>query len=105
MKPGDLVHLVRRTDGSEIGGDYSFMVASGPKDWDAAESDAEGWDGPVDYDLVTLVVQGVETRTYPLCSNPGCETVATHWGLCEPHARLDDPEHFADVAKIEESLP
>lgn len=95
MKAGDTVHLVRRTDGSEIGGDYSFFLASGPKDWDAAESDAEGWDGPVEYDLVTLVVQGVETRTLPVCSR--CDQPAVHWGLCEPHAREDDPDHFTEA--------
>ena len=43
--------------------------------------------------------QLVERKTYTVresCHQIGCEADATHWGLCEAHAREDDPEAFND---------
>lgn len=31
------------------------------------------------------------------CSEADCNADATHWGLCEAHAREDDPEAFDDT--------
>ncbi len=58
------LHTVARTDGMEIHGDYSFMVADHEDDWTSAETDAEYRDEPVDYELVTWHAVKVQTRTF-----------------------------------------
>lgn len=43
------------------------------------------------------VRQSVEDVTLTAeCGEIGCMSEATHWGLCEVHAREDDPEAFDD---------
>lgn len=41
----------------------------------------------------------VERKAYTMhatCSGVGCDADAAHWGLCEAHAREDDPGAFTD---------
>ncbi len=92
----EVIYAVRRADGQDIG-DYSFVVVSGPGDWTPAEDDADGIDDATVYQLVKMTVEVVATRTLPECSEAGCETPASHWGLCEAHAREDDPDYFAEA--------
>lgn len=58
--------------------------------------DAAEWD-PVEVIEERWVL--VERKTYTVretCSESGCAADATHWGLCETHARTDDPTAFTD---------
>lgn len=88
----EVLYAVRRQDGEDIG-EYSFcVVGSTPGDWSPAEDDADYADEPVVYEMVKMTVEVVGTRTLPKCHD--CDDPATHWGLCEKHAREDDPEHF-----------
>ena len=62
-------------------------------DWaeDAAECE------PVE--VIEETWQLIERQTYTVrepCGEIGCEADATYWGLCEAHAREDDPEAFDD---------
>lgn len=52
--------------------------------------------GPVE--VIEERWQLVERKTYTVreeCGELDCEAHAAHWGLCEAHAREDDPEAFA----------
>lgn len=83
---------IRRTDGEPIYGEFGWVAAT---DWTAAEEDADGdATAPVEYERVRMHVESVEKRKYPRCSEGTCEEPATHWGLCEVHAREDDPDYF-----------
>lgn len=55
----------------------------------------EEWDEPVELieEVWTLTSRRWVRAAVP-CSEPGCDDEATHWGLCEAHAREDDPEAF-----------
>ena len=50
-------------------------------------------------EVVEETWQLVERKTVTVaawCSEITCHEQATHWGLCEMHAREDDPEAFND---------
>lgn len=64
----EVIWAIRRTDGEPIGGEYSFMVVSGPGDWDAAIADAEYSDEPIEYELIGMRVVSGGVRTYPRCT-------------------------------------
>jgi len=53
----------------------------------------------VPVDVIEERWQLVERRTFTVtepCGEIGCPESATHWGLCEAHAREDDPTAFDD---------
>ena len=59
----------------------------------------DGWFDDVDepVELIEEVWELVSIRTVRVggqCSEVGCDADATHWGLCEAHAREDDPQAF-----------
>lgn len=91
----EVIHAIRRTDGELVFGEYSFLVVAGESDWTPAEDDTEWANDPTEYEMVRMTVEVVERRTFPSCRE--CDQPAAHWGLCEHHAREDDPEAFADA--------
>lgn len=57
----------------------------------------DDYDKPVELIKEVWVRRSVEElRLTEQCSEIGCTAEATHWGLCEQHAREDDPEAFDD---------
>jgi hypothetical protein len=58
-----VMHTVRRSDGENIGGDFSHMVTAGPSDWEAAHADAMDACEPIEYVMDTWVRVKSETRT------------------------------------------
>lgn len=86
----EVIYAIRRADGQDMG-DYRFCTTT-EGDWSAAEDDADESLAPVEYQLLKMVVEVVERKVLPLCSI--CDRPATHWGLCEAHAREDDPSYF-----------
>lgn len=88
----EVIYAVRRADGEQMG-EYTFVAVLDERDWTPAEMDAECVFDPVVYELVKMTVEVIGTRTLPVCRE--CDAPATHWGLCEIHAREDDPEAFS----------
>lgn len=86
-------YAIRRVDGEPIYGEYSWTSTTGPNDWEPAQLEAEDADDPIEYELVKMTVTPVATHKFPTCHE--CDEPATYWGLCEAHARIDDPESFA----------
>lgn len=89
----EVMYAVRRADGGLMDGDYTFIGVSGPNDW----APVEDWDGDAEgeFEMVRMTVEIVARRTLPECSEGGCTVPAEFWGLCERHAREDDPDYFA----------
>jgi hypothetical protein len=75
----------KRTDGGYIAGEYEWV---GAPDY----LDAEAEDEPVEFVEEVWVRESARTFTLPTCRE--CDETATHWGLCEKHARQDDPSYF-----------
>ncbi len=90
----EVMYAVRRKDGDPICDDFTFVVVPDPHDWAPAEDDAEYRLDADTYELVRMTVEVVATRLLPECGEYDCSAPATYWGLCGPHAREDDPEHF-----------
>ncbi len=44
------------------------------------------------------LVSSEEFTLTPECAEADCKEPAEHWGLCEGHAREDDPEWFEERA-------
>lgn len=86
----EVIYAVRRADGDLLG-EYLFCTVDAG-DWTPAEDDSESADDPIEYEMVRMTVEVIATRTLPQCRE--CDEPARHWGLCEPHARLDDPDYF-----------
>ena len=84
-------YAIRRQDGEPIYGEFTWITCDNPLDWSQVEEIEH--DEPTTYELVRMEVHPVVTRTFPTCSL--CPLPATHWGLCEAHAREDDPGAFA----------
>ena len=87
-------YSIRRTDGELIYGEYAWMSADGPDDWTIAIEGGD--DEATEYEIVRMVVEPVAKRTLPECREAGCTVPAAFWGLCEPHAREDDPSAFEE---------
>lgn len=87
----EVMYFIRRKDGGDIG-DYHFVgVEEG--DWSPAEDYADFYDDePLEFEMVKATLEVVETRTLPQCRE--CDAPAEFWGLCETHAREDDPSAF-----------
>jgi hypothetical protein len=96
----EVIYAIRRADGEPIYGDYSHVIVDGDTDWTPAEEDGE--EAATVYEMVRMVVDVLERRTLPTCREHGCVVPARYWGLCEPHARVDDPEYFADYIDNDE---
>ena len=90
----EVIYAVRRTDG-ELMGDFSFWTVNGPTDWDPTDWDSDDLTDPVEYQMLKMTVEVIDTRTSPRCHD--CDDPATHWGLCEKHASEDDPSAFEDM--------
>lgn len=65
----ETIYAIRRLDGELMFGEYGWVATDGPNDWDPAQEEESG---------------------------PTCDGPAQYWGLCEAHAREDDPEYFDD---------
>ncbi len=87
----ETMYAIRRTDGELIWDEYAFMTVAGPDDWAPVEDDYA--DEAVEYEMVRTEVYPVARRMLPSCKD-GCGEPARYWGLCEKHAREDDPDHF-----------
>jgi hypothetical protein len=94
MTGNEVLYVIRRADGEPLYGDYSHVIVSDENDWTPAEEDGE--EAATVYEMVRMIAEVVDRRTLPLCREHGCADLAAYWGLCEPHARDDDPEYFAD---------
>ena len=78
----------RALDPRELILDYTFTLTL---------DDFEDWDEPVELvEEVWVLESRTVVRTVVPCSEPRCEAEATRWGLCEAHAREDDPDAFED---------
>jgi hypothetical protein len=98
----EVIYAIRRADGEQMG-DYTFWIVPDETDWTPADEDGEdGFFGPAVYEMVRMDVEVLERRTLPVCREHGCVAPARFWGLCEPHARVDDPEYFADYIDNDE---
>lgn len=85
-------HAIRRADGDLIG-DFGWLSVDGPDDWPDWLED----DGPTEYEIARHEVTVVARKVLPTCSE--CDEPGDYWGLCEEHAREDDPSSF-DVPKL-----
>lgn len=85
-------YAIRRTDGEMIYGEYTWLACDGPDDWTVAIEGDE--DEAIEWEIVRMIVEPVARRTLPECRESNCTTPAAYWGLCEPHAREDDPSAF-----------
>lgn len=81
----------KRADGELMFGEWRFAG-----DMESCEDEARDSLDPIEYVEEQWVRVGERRFTLPLCHD--CDSPATHWGLCEAHAREDDPEHFAELA-------
>lgn len=90
-----------RADGDTIGDDWAFSL-----DIETCENDADNSDEPVEFIEQVWVLESERKFTLPTCRE--CDEVARHWGLCEKHAREDDPDAFDDdpddVPTVDEML-
>ena len=98
----EVLYVIRRADGEPIYGDYSHVIVADETDWTPAEDEAEGDGSSAVYEMVRMVAEVVERRTLPRCRSCEVPNPAAYWGLCEPHARDDDPEYFADYVDNQE---
>ena len=68
-KPQPL-YAIRRADGQDMG-DYSWMVVTGPGDWQVAIDDADCAEDRIDYELVRMDVTVLGMRSFgpdkPVC--------------------------------------
>jgi hypothetical protein len=92
----ETMYAIRRTDGGLIYGEWAFIIVDGPDDWDVAEVDAGDDHAVVTYEMVRMTQEVVGTRTLPECAER-CGKPVEFWGLCEEHAREDDPETLAEM--------
>lgn len=90
------LYAVRRADG-ELMGDFLFWIAQDARDWDAANLDSEYEGNVTTYEMVHALLEVVDVRRYPRCSQ--CDEPAPFWGLCETHARQDDPETLEEALR------
>lgn len=89
--PDDTMTTYRRADGEPLDGDLvEWSTSRDYLDWCEFEEPTE-----IVEEVWTL--QSRRTFTLPTCSEHSCDEAAKFWGLCERHAREDDPEHFAEV--------
>lgn len=65
VEKGESFYAIRRTDGEEMHGEYSWSVVGGPDDWDPAEEDSFDFLDPVEFELVRMVVSPVARRMLP----------------------------------------
>lgn len=95
----ETMYAIRRTDGELIYDEYAFLGTSGPDDWLDIEEDADHGYPPVEYEMVKMSVEVVSRRTVPTCKDCPREfpQPAEFWGLCETHAREDDPETLDEM--------
>lgn len=77
----------KRADGEPIAGEYAFVT-----DREYVEDEAYYAEGPVEFVEQVWELVGERRFTLPKCAQ--CDEVATYWGLCEKHAREDDPDAF-----------
>jgi hypothetical protein len=84
----ETLYALRRTDNELIYGEFSYLCVSGPDDWGPVDDDL---DDLVTYEMIKMTVEVVRTRTLPECRER-CGEPGEFWGLCEEHAREDDPE-------------
>lgn len=57
-------YTIRRADGEEIMGEYSFMVCGGPDDWEVAEEEEDLLESPTEYVIERWEKAGEWTRTF-----------------------------------------
>lgn len=76
----------RRADGDTIG--YHDFVC----DRECCEEWAEDDVYPIEFVEERWVLASERRFTLPICKE--CDQPATYWGLCEAHAREDDPDAF-----------
>ena len=98
MSAPESFYAIRRTDGELIQGDYGWVTADGQNDWTAAEEEAEYGNEGTEYEMVRMTVERIAVRTLPTCRD--CDDPAAHWGLCEKHAREDDPSAFDALSSL-----
>jgi hypothetical protein len=79
----------RRADGRLLGGEWSFAT-----DIESCEAEGEWSDVPIEYVEEKWMRVAVRRFVLPVCNGIGCDAPATFWGLCEKHAREDDPTAF-----------
>lgn len=79
----------KRADGDLMAGEYTFVC-----DIESVEADIEYADEPIEFVEERWERVYVRTFTLPTCRQ--CNDPATHWGLCEKHAREDDPSAFEE---------
>lgn len=77
----------KMADGSSVAGEFGWVSSLDYFDEDDEPSD-----------VVEEVWSLVSRRTITVGPKCHCGEVAIFWGLCEKHAREDDPEHFADAS-------
>jgi hypothetical protein len=87
MSGDALMMTYKRADGELIHGDWVFAL-----DREALDNEAEYADAPIEYVEQRWALVSERRFFLPICGS--CDAPATHWGLCERHAREDDPEHF-----------
>lgn len=97
MPEAEVMYVCRRVDGTPVGDTWAHFVVSGPNDWSQANDEAVEWSDPAEYEIVRFVGEVVARKTLPTCDTHGCDEPAAHWGLCETHAREDDPEYFEET--------
>jgi len=57
-------YAIRRADRELMGYDYLWVAAKGPDDWEGAETDADGLDEEVEYEMVLMTVTPVAKKSF-----------------------------------------
>lgn len=82
----------KRADGELMCGEWGWVT-----EMDSVEAEAYDAIEPIEFIEEVWVRQSVRTFKLPTCNQ--CDEDAEYWGLCEKHAREDDPEHFETKAE------
>lgn len=102
---------IRRTDGEDIGDDWSFLTTTATDPWKAVDGYFEDQDEPVELELVRMDITSVETRTIggprPVCDEwTGFEQEAgTRWEVIVPKGKDDEtwPGRPVSLATFDEA--
>lgn len=67
-------YIIHRADGEALFDEHAWIEAAGPSDWTMAEVDSDDADGPVEYEIVTVLYTHTTTRTFGCL--PGLDELA-----------------------------
>lgn len=79
----------KRADGEMIAGEYGWVT-----EMESVAAEAEDAEESIEFVEEVWTLQSRRTFIFPVCGADGCQEAIQFWGLCEKHAREDDPDSF-----------